>query len=186
MALYTLEFTFHSAANLPIGDIHTLSIDPFLAAELFIPTFPHERDDPPLVFRTPSLHSTRDPTWDAVWVVGGVPSEGFLLRIKVKDEDPSTVDDSAGQAVADFRKAGVVHEGFEVRMGAYEIKKRLASPQMYVQTAALSLLPCVKMSRHARVIVSIRCVGKAPNQDLRRAYTVGPSACLYIRPRSVI
>ncbi|EIN12786.1 hypothetical protein PUNSTDRAFT_42281 [Punctularia strigosozonata HHB-11173 SS5] len=175
MALYTLQITFHSALNLPIGDIHTLSIDPFIEASLDVPTFPRERDDPPLTFRTPSLHSTRDPTWDAVWVVSGIPSEGFLLKMNVKDEDPSTIDDRAGQAVADFRKAGVVRDGFEVKMGTYDIRKRSSSPQMYVQTALLSILPCVKMSLHGRVIVSIRCLGKAPNQNTRRAYTLGPN-----------
>lgn len=163
----------------PTGDIHTLSIDPFIHAELHVPTQPRARDDPPLTFRTPTIRQNRDPDWNAEWIVSGIPSEGFLLKMKVKDEDPSTRDDSAGHAVADFRKAGVVTDEFAISEATFDIKKRRASPQVYVQTYVASILPRIRMSIHGHVIISIRVVGRAPDQNHKSAYTVGPSKFLH-------
>jgi Ca2+-dependent lipid-binding protein len=105
MSMLTVEIVFHSAHNLPIGDLNSLSSDPYIKAELLVPSRPREPDDPPVTFRTPTIRRSRQPVWTpqsavkaqrdhedappgqndiaAVWVVN-VPSDGCVDIIIVQ------------------------------------------------------------------------------------------------------
>lgn len=174
--LYTVRIVFHSAQNLPVADLLTLSCDPYVSATITVPTHPSASDDPPLTWRTPTIRRTRDPTWNCAWIVSGIPSAGFRLCMKLVDEDPGDRDDRMGKADARF-EAGVLREGYEVREHAYKIEKRRGSFRPWIQTYLVAVLPGQKLIKHNRVVVSVKVIGKAADQNDRRVYTVGPSGC---------
>jgi hypothetical protein len=68
---YAVEITIHSAHNLPVSDLNTLSCDPYVHATLFTPSLssgPSESQDqhepdPPLTFRTPTVRRSRRAEW---------------------------------------------------------------------------------------------------------------------------
>ncbi|KZT62285.1 hypothetical protein CALCODRAFT_552634 [Calocera cornea HHB12733] len=116
---YDVQLTFHRAAHIPIGDFPALASDPFLVASLF----PHSPNPPshshpnpsssssssspppsliPLQYRTPTVRRTLTPTWDAHWIVGGVPPAGVRLELEMRDEDPGDHDDLLGVTGWDF------------------------------------------------------------------------------------
>ncbi|TDL22168.1 hypothetical protein BD410DRAFT_770703 [Rickenella mellea] len=169
---YTVEITFNSAQNLPVGDIRTVSCDPYLKATITSPP-PPNTSDAPLTWRTPTIHHTRDPTWNNKWIVSGVPASGFSLSIRVMDEDRSDRDDRLGKAYAHFAPLGA---GFHEEEKAYKIQKRKGSFRPWIQTYLVAILPGQKVRKHNRVVVSVRVLGKAKDQNVKRIYTVGPSA----------
>ncbi|KAF8252816.1 hypothetical protein K440DRAFT_685052 [Wilcoxina mikolae CBS 423.85] len=89
---YKINITFHSAHNLPVGDIPSFSSDPYVIATLRFPN----TNLPKLHHRTPTIRSTREPQWNDSWGVGNVPVTGVLLKVKVMDEDPGDLDDLLG------------------------------------------------------------------------------------------
>jgi hypothetical protein len=66
---YAVEITIHSAHNLPVADLITLSCDAYVHATLFTPSIssgPSEgqhEPDPPLTFRTPTVRRSRHAEW---------------------------------------------------------------------------------------------------------------------------
>ncbi|KAG9087540.1 hypothetical protein FRC06_002490, partial [Ceratobasidium sp. 370] len=62
--LYDIQITFHSAHDLPVSDVPSLSADPYILASLRVPLYSKgEPGPPPLLFRTKTIHRTRDPDW---------------------------------------------------------------------------------------------------------------------------
>lgn len=243
MARYIVEITFHSAHNLPIADLHTLSCDPYIHATLSVPGQKPTTNvngqvytDPPLTFRTPTVRRSRDPVWtkhppssaaaihnpdspehndhpapiplpkpsaselksqaanesDAnarlpslcQWLVGGIPSKGFQLVMRFRDEDPGSHDDRLGKAYAVFTRdtpgqdTPLDIEHLEVREGRFEIKKRKGSVQAYLLTGIAAVATNRtenKLRRDGYAIVSFKTLGRDPNPEEGRVYTIGPS-----------
>lgn len=173
--LYTLRITFHSAQNLPVADIKDLSCDPYLEAEIIAPSLPRNHELPPFTWRTPTVHMSRDPVWNCSWVVGGIPSSGFLLVMRVRDEDVRNKDDRLGKAVADFSRSGLIREGFKMSEEQFKIMKRKGSFRPWIQTYLAALIPGQKLRKHNRVTISVEVLSKCPDQNDRRIYTIGPS-----------
>ncbi|KAJ7708835.1 hypothetical protein B0H17DRAFT_916441 [Mycena rosella] len=167
---YTVEITFNRAKNLPVADISTLSCDPYILAEAIIP------DVEPLKFRTPTIRRNRDPTWDATWLVSGVPASGFKLLMILYDEDPGEPsDDRLGKALARFGPEQM-KEGFESMETEYTLQKRRGDLHPYILTYLTALLPGEKLKKHNRVIASVRVLRKdADQKDDLRMYTLGPN-----------
>ena len=85
---YTCELIFHRATNIPIGDLNTLSSDPYLHATLSpippvtgSPEPPHSHKES-ISFRTATIRRTLDPVFDARWIVAGIPAFGFVLTLR--------------------------------------------------------------------------------------------------------
>ncbi|KAJ7173718.1 hypothetical protein C8R46DRAFT_120714 [Mycena filopes] len=170
---YTLQITFNGGKNLPVADIGTLSCDPYVLASIVIP----DSDAEPLEFRTPTIHRTRDPTWNATWFVAGIPQTGFKLKMILYDEDPGVKlsNDRLGKAVARFGSEQM-KEGFESIETEYVLKKRKGDLHPYVLTYLAALLPGEKLAKHNRVVVSMRVLRKdAEQKDACRMYTLGPN-----------
>ncbi|KAG8735032.1 hypothetical protein FRC10_011072 [Ceratobasidium sp. 414] len=192
--LYDVQITFHSAHDLPVSDVPSLSADPYLLASLRVPSYDKgEPGPPPLLFSTRTIHRTRDPDWGGeVWRVGGVPGSGFALRIGVRDEDVGKKDDRLGEARVSFfgiaaskkfkrddRDAGLnwgqVREGLDVARREAPIKKRRGGARAFLLTYLASVLARGVSPKSAKVVVSVRVLGLSENQEDRRVYTLGPN-----------
>lgn len=205
---YTVEIIFHSAKNLPISDLNDLSCDPYIHATLLVPSLKgrdKNNGEPLLTFRTPTVRRSRHAEWcpaaggsphadqctkgsesagspaclaSGKWIVGGVPAEGFVLDMRVRDEDPGSHDDRLGRATAHFpdnsSSYGRLKEGYEVKAEWYKIKRSRASPRVSALTFFAGALPGIKVNTHAEVCVSIRVLGETEKAE-GRVFTVGPS-----------
>ncbi|KAJ7623613.1 hypothetical protein FB45DRAFT_926241 [Roridomyces roridus] len=168
---YTLQITFDRAKNLPVADIRTLSCDPYVVASILVP------DAEPLKFRTPTVHRTRDPTWDSTWLVCGVPASGFKLLMTLYDEDPNAKlsVDRQGKALAHFGPEEM-KEGYESIEKEYQLQKRRGDLHPYVLTYLSALLPGQKLRKHNRVIASVRVIRKdRGSAEGRGLFTLGPN-----------
>ncbi|KAJ6607015.1 hypothetical protein B0H10DRAFT_1819115, partial [Mycena sp. CBHHK59/15] len=169
------------AKNLPVADIGTLSCDPYVLASIVVADNPE-----PLKFRTPTIHRTRDPTWNARWLVAGVPAAGFKLVMVLYDEDPGAKlsSDRLGKAVARFGPDQMA-EGFESREQEYVLQKRKGDLHPYILTYLTALLPGEKLVKHNRVIVSVRVLRRDEQTDDLRMYTLGPSKRVCLLPNRI-
>ncbi|KAJ7493224.1 hypothetical protein B0H11DRAFT_2228008 [Mycena galericulata] len=167
---YTLQITFDRAKNLPVADIGTLSCDPYILASIVVP------DVEPLTFRTPTIRRNRDPTWNSMWLVSGVPASGFKLSMILYDEDPGAKisSDRLGKAVARFGPEQM-KEGFESLETEYTLQKRKGDLHPYILTYLTALLPGEKLRKHNRVIASVRVLRKDEDKGDHRMYTLGPN-----------
>ncbi|KAI5122779.1 hypothetical protein M0805_000123 [Coniferiporia weirii] len=171
---YTVLFTMHRARNVPIADIHNLLADPYVRARIITPSRPRPPDDPPLDWRTPTARCTRDPVWDDSWLVGGLPSDGFVLELSVIDDDVKDRDDRLGKAEARFTE-GMMYDGFKIKEKEFKIQKRRGSIAPYVMTYLAPILPGQRLRKHPRLIISATVIGKNNSSD-NRVYTIGPNA----------
>lgn len=139
--LSDILITFKSGAKIPVGDVLTQSSDPYLLACLTPRTPPSNNHPPfPLKFRTSTKRTTRNPDWNEQWHLGGIPAEGFDLKIKIYDEDkPGDWDDRLGVAelvVDKLPTAGVWEKtsaGEEIQY-TLKVQKRKASKRAYALT----------------------------------------------------
>lgn len=152
------------------------SADPFLACFLAVPAHPLHNDDNPLEFRTPTIRANLNPTWESKWRVAGIPSSGFKLTIRLRDEDPGDHDDRLGTVTV--REHSVGADLFRDHQ-EYNVMKRRGSIRAYVMTYLASAV-VKNISIHARLYMSIKVIGKTPNQEDRRVYTVGPRTFPYL------
>lgn len=137
--LSDILITFKSASRIPVGDILNQSSDSFLVA-LLTPRTPPSPEYPPfpLTFRTTTRWGTRNPKWDEIWHLGGIPAEGFDLRIKIYNEGiQGECNERLG--IADFSMSvlpPVVDDGMpgEPQEHVLKIKKRKASQRAYAAT----------------------------------------------------
>jgi hypothetical protein len=211
---YTVEITIHSAHNLPIADLKSLSCDAYVQATFITPSLPPYKPpgsgqdvepDPPLTFRTPTVRNSRQAEWcpassgphsakceearsgqssgtsclaSGKWVVGGVPKEGFVVRMNLYDEDHANHDDRLGRAVADFTSVPL-YDGFEVKAQEYEVKKRggsIRGTRAIVQTYLVAMLPHVKAQGHAHIVLSMKVLNRTEDQFHGKVFTLGPSS----------
>jgi stringent starvation protein B len=137
---YTVKFTFHKASNLPSADLHTQSSDPFLHATLTADVPRRHKEDPPVTFRTRTVHKTTNPEWEQDWVVANVPKTGFNLKCRIYDEDYPDHNDRLGNVTINIPHVDEHWEGFGPAGKVFEVKKRSGSKRAYLVKAATSAL----------------------------------------------
>ncbi|RDL34631.1 uncharacterized protein BP5553_07759 [Venustampulla echinocandica] len=165
---YTIKFTFHRAENLPMSDLSTRSSDPFIRATLTAPLQKRHKEDPNLVFRTPTIQKNTDPEWNSQWIVAGIPSAGFKLKCRLYDEDAQDHDDRLGNVTIVVDHLGADWPGF--REEKHSIKKRMGSKRAYLVRGCAAMLSNVDMS--GSLWVSAELLGKS-DPPHGRMYTVG-------------
>ncbi|OJD10573.1 hypothetical protein AJ78_08456, partial [Emergomyces pasteurianus Ep9510] len=126
---FTLKFTFHRASNLPIADISTLSADPFVLARLTSALPRRNKQDPDLVWRTPTIPRNVNPVWDCDWIVANVPASGFELKCHLYDEDPVDSDDRLGNVKISVQPVSESWPGITEQ--PYKVQKRSGSKRAY-------------------------------------------------------
>ena len=167
---YTVRITFHRAHNLPFADFTSLSSDPYLVAVLKTDLPKRHKQDPDLVFRTPTIRRNTNPEWNSVWEVAHVPASGFTMNIRLFDEDPADHDDRLGNVHVHIKCISERWGGLTEQ--SYTIKKRMASKRAYLIRGCAALISSnVKMN--GNLIVSVECLGRSEG-DGGRAYTLGP------------
>lgn len=137
--LSDILITIKSASHVPVGDAIAQSSDPYVLACL-TPRVPPSPDHPPfpLTYRSTTARRTRNPEWNETWHLGGIPEEGFDLKIKLYDEDkPGDWDDKLGVAEVSVRKLpSAASDGKPGEEEEHELKiqKKRASKRVYALT----------------------------------------------------
>ncbi|PGH18778.1 hypothetical protein AJ79_00191 [Helicocarpus griseus UAMH5409] len=169
---YTLKFTFHRASNLPIADISTLSADPFVVACLTADLPRRHKQDPDLIFRTPTVRRDVNPIWECEWIVANVPASGFELKCRLYDEDPVDRDDRLGNVKISVSSISDKWTG--ITNQSYRVRKRMGSKRAY---AFKSIVAACFDEQHlnANLFLSVECLGKTPGNEGSRMYTIGPN-----------
>jgi hypothetical protein len=179
---YTLKFTFHNAANLPLGDVNTFASDPYVLAQLNTDVPTRHKEDPYLRYRTKTIQKDTSPVWEDDWIVANVPSSGFKLKLHIFDEDPADSDDLLGGVHITVPFIDENWEGFNKEV--YTIKAHGGSWRAYTLQA---LTTCMRADKSLRgdLTVSIEMLGRTEEDGQNgRLYTVGP--CRWIRHYSPI
>jgi len=168
---YTVKFTFHRADNLPMADLNTLSSDPYVRATLKTKLDPRHKQDPDMVWRTPTIRRNVNPVWNSEWVVANVPSSGFALEARLYDEDPADHDDRLGNVHV---HVDALREGWKgLQEQSYKIKKRMGSKRAYlIRGCAAMFSRGTHMS--GDLIVSVEILGKTDTNSGGRMWTLGP------------
>jgi hypothetical protein len=168
---YTVKFTFHRAKNLPAADISTFSSDPYIMAQLYTSVPPRHREDPKLLFRTPTIRRNCSPEWNSEWIVANIPPDGFKMKARLYDEDPGDHDDRLGNVHIMVNSMSDKWEGFRER--SFGIEKRMGSKRAYLfRGCTVMFRRGVHMS--GEVIISAEVLGKSDASNGGRVYTVGP------------
>lgn len=184
MALYAVEITIHRAQHVPVGDILNCSSDPYIYTTLHLRNPTQHRPDDSLrqqilEYRTRTVRSNLEPTFECQWVVGGIPESGFVLKLRLRDEDPGQFfhDDRLGKGVLLIPTPGEkLEEGWELRENECKIEKRKGAIRTYISTYVARLVPGGGVGHHTKVWVSARVVGKSKilEDDPDKIYTIGP------------
>ncbi|CAK7199402.1 hypothetical protein SEUCBS139899_002082 [Sporothrix eucalyptigena] len=169
---YTVKFTFHSAAGLPVADLGNTSSDPFIRATLTVPGVgARHEEDPAMVHRTHTIHKTTEPAWEEDWVVAGIPEGPFTLKCRLYDEDATDHDDRLGNVTVEvpFQKGwkGIDHQ-------TYDVKKRMGSKRAYLLKAASAAFTGTKFTPTLQLSILV-VDGPTDQKDGARLYTVGPT-----------
>ncbi|KAI0366683.1 hypothetical protein BV20DRAFT_951821 [Pilatotrama ljubarskyi] len=186
---YTCEIVFHSAENVPLADLNDLASDPYISATL-VPSHPGGNSGPKslesISFRTQTARRTLNPTFNARWIVSGIPASGFVLILYVCDEDPGNRDDKLGKAVVCFpdpnqdlgdESTRQLKEGWDSGQREYKVHKRHGSLRTRIGTYLAKVATRGRVGHRTRVLVSVRVLGPAPRldgEDAHRIYTLGP------------
>ena len=175
---YTVRCTFHKCTNLPAADLATVSSDPFFLATLTsLGIQPRHKEDPDLRLRSRTIRKSTDPEWQQVWEVGGVPKEGFKLKIRIYDEDSTDKDDRLGNVTIIIPSLPEPNEGKHrcgwdgIQEQRFKVKKRMGSWRAYALKAATSMCSGSDLTPH--MFVSIELLGVSPEKG--RMYTLGPT-----------
>jgi len=174
---YTLKITIHSASNLPMADVKTLSSDPWVLAQISADVPKRHKEDPPLRFRTPTIRQCLDPVWNEEWIVANVPSSGCRLKFRLYDEDQHDKDDRLGNVHVTIDS---LQEGWPgIKQQTFEVKAKAGSWRAY---GIRAIAVCFNSAKHMRanLVVSVEMLGRTPEDGQNgRLYTVGP--CRWIR-----
>lgn len=169
---YDVRIIFHRATHLPIADLHTMSSDPYIDAEIRTHLPGRHREDPHLHFRSPTVFDTTEPVWDAVWQLAHVPADGFHLKVRIYDEDANDKDDRLGNAHITVGRIDEDWEGIDRQ--PFDIQKRSGSKRAYLLRAmAVATRQAHKME--GDLYVSIECLGRSKGKEGGRTYTTGPN-----------
>ncbi|EEH19598.2 hypothetical protein PABG_07778 [Paracoccidioides brasiliensis Pb03] len=170
---FTLKFTIHRAANLPIADISTLSADPFVVARLTADSPRRHKEDPDLVYRTPTVARNVNPVWNCEWIVANVPASGFELKCRIYDEDPVDSDDRLG--TVDLVVPSIPEDWPGIPEESFRVHKGMASKRVYF-FRSVSIVCCKSKHLNPSLFLSVQCLGRTPSDDGdARMYTVGPN-----------
>lgn len=175
---YTVKFTFHRAFNLPAGDLHLGSADPFLHATLTSAVPKRHKEDPPLTRRTRTLRRTTEPAWEEDWIVANVPASGFTLKCRLYDEDWPDRDDRLGSVTIRVAHVDEDWGGFGPDGRVFEVKKRSGSKRAYLVRGAASVLCGGGGSITPRLHVGAAVLGRS-DPPHGQMYTVGP--CTWVK-----
>lgn len=168
---FTIKFTFRSAANLPPGDISTVSSDPYLISTLRISGARRHKEDPDLSHRTKTLRKTTEPEWHEEWVVANVPPTGFSLKCRMFDEDSPDHDDRLGNVTIKVHRLHDGWQGFSPK--EFEAQKRVISRRALVLKGIASLISSnVKMT--PRLCIGIELLGRS-DPPHAQVHTVAPT-----------
>lgn len=184
MLRYTVEFIIHRAQHVPVGDILNFSSDPYVYATLY-PQSPTQGQAggftgrQVLEYRTHTSRSNLEPTFECKWIVGGIPEWGFVLKLRLRDEDPGQFfhDDRLGKGVLLAPSFGEkLTEGWDLREHECKIDKKKGAVRSHVSTYAAQLISRGSIGHHTRVWVSARVLGKSRvlKDDPNKIYTIGP------------
>lgn len=179
--LYVCKITFLKVTDVPVADFHDLSCDPYLQATLSADTDENDGVPQTLTYRTQTCRRTLNPEFNAAWIVSGIPASGFLLSIKLRDEDPGNYDDDLGKAVLRMPNAdeGKLEEGWKSGDREYKVHKRRGSVMSKVFTCTANVLTRGDIGHRVRIWVRAEVIAKAGDQKDRRLYTVGPRKSTY-------
>ncbi|KAG6030215.1 hypothetical protein E4U41_000156 [Claviceps citrina] len=170
---YTVRFCFRYAANLPPGDLRTVSSDPFLTATLKASNPKRHKEDPDLVHRTETLRRTTEPEWNDEWVVANVPASGFTLKCRLYDEDSPDGDDRLGNITVKVPQLFEGWDGIPAPGKEFEAKKRMISKRALVLK---SIATCFDSDMRVtpRLCITMEILGKS-DPPHAQMYTVGPT-----------
>lgn len=170
---FTLKFTFHRAASLPMADINSLSSDPYILAQLNTDLPTRHKQDPHMRFRTPTIRRSTDPVWNCEWIIANVPASGFALKARIYDEDPADHDDRLGNVHVHVDEIGEGWVG--IKEQEFRIKKRMGSKRAYLIRGCASMLSSnVQLS--GTLVMSVELLGRTEGDHGGRVWTVGPCA----------
>ena len=171
---YTVKITMHRATNLPMGDAHSFSSDPYVLARLNTDLPTRHKEDPNLRFRTPTIRKNTEPTWNEEWIVANVPSTGFKLKLRVYDEDPADHDDMLGKVHVTIPSLGDNWEG--IHNQPYKLAVRDSSKRALMWRA---FAVCLRVTKHMQgeLYLSVEVLGRTQGHEDQngRSYTVGQS-----------
>lgn len=184
MSRYTVEITIHRAQHVPVGDISNFSSDPYIYATLY-PQNPNrgKPDDSlqrqTLEYCTHTVRSNLEPIFNCRWIVSGIPESGFVLKLRLRDEDPGQFlrDDTLGKGVLLIPGPGErLGEGQEFLENECKIEKRKGTIRSHVSTYFARVISRGGIGHHTRAWVSVKVVGKSKilKDDPNRIYTLGP------------
>jgi len=169
---FDVRITFHRATHLPMADLHTLSSDPYISAELKTSLTPRHKEDSPLRFRSHTVFKSTEPVCDTVWQLAHVPASGFSLKARIYDEDANDRDDRLGNA--HIHVDGISENWQGIHEQGYKIKKRAGSKRAYMLRAlAVATRQAKEMS--GELVVSIEVLGRSKGEEGGRIYTTGPN-----------
>lgn len=169
---YTLRFTFHRGDNLPFADFGSFSSDPYVKAQLIVNLPQRHKQDPALVYRTPTVRKNTNPVWDRQWIVANVPSSGFELKCMLFDEDAADHDDQLGNA---YVKVDSIRDGWQgIHEEKFKVKKRMGSKRVYI-FGNLAAMASRRLDPSSYLVVSVECLGKTPGDQGGQMYTLGPN-----------
>lgn len=168
---YTLKFTFHRGIDLPVADFGSFSSDPYVQAQITVDLPKRHKQDPPIKFRTPTIHKDMNPEWNCEWIVANVPSSGFSLKAYVMDEDPADHDDKLGIAFIEAHNLSESWPGFKEHV--FKVKKRFGSKRVYVFTNVSAF--ATGHHKESFLVVSVECLGRTPGNEGGQIYTAGPN-----------
>ncbi|OBZ68950.1 hypothetical protein A0H81_11050 [Grifola frondosa] len=178
-ALYTCEITIQRAVNVPVGDIHNISSDPYVVATLCVNpnAKPPDTDSSArtIRYRTHTVRRTLTPEFNCRWLVSGVPASGFTLTLSLHDEDPLSHDDTLGKAWVQFPGDSLsLTEGWDSGSRECKVHKRHGGVRTRITTYAMKLATRGRVEHRTRIWVSVKVLGKAHDQHDHRVYTLGP------------
>ena len=167
---YTVRITFHRAHNLPFADVTSLSSDPYLIANLRTDLPKRHKQDPDLVFRTPTIRRNTNPEWNSVWTIAHIPPSGFNMKIRLFDEDAADHDDRLGNVHIHVNHLSERWAGLSEQ--SYLIKKHMASKRAYVIRGCAAIISR-RVNMNGDLIVSVECLGRSEGEG-GKVYTLGP------------
>ena len=182
MTLYIVRITILRATSVPVADLHDLSCDPYIRATLSVEYGPDPSDLHFIEYRTPTVRRTLNPEFNAPWIVSGVPMSGFLLSLRLRDEDPRNYDDDLGKAVIRLpwpqELDNKLREGWDSGEREYKVHKRKGSVLSRLFTCFANVVTWGDIGHRVRIWVRAEVLGKAEDQTSRRLYTIGPRTCV--------